>query len=170
MLAQQDKPVWREWWSAGAGVELMKIVLGGPVGVDLLIQVLLTAADRDTNTRWVAISKKYPVHSEFYVKYFVTYAQNVSAGNSLKIWCLYVQYTWCSLCLLRSGQLHVVTVYLNPLLSPQLICSLRLLLCCSRQPQELEVPSCILGLLSVALSLRMARNGSIHSEPWCKLC
>lgn len=35
-------------WSAGAGVELIKVVLGGFVGVKRLVQVVLTGKDRDT--------------------------------------------------------------------------------------------------------------------------
>lgn len=57
-LSQEDKPGQCVWWSAGAGVELMKVVLGGFVGIELLVQVLLTGADTDTNKH--TVSKLFP--------------------------------------------------------------------------------------------------------------
>ena len=44
------------WGSAGAGVELMIVVLAGFVGVELLVQELLTG-DTDTNMQWETVYK-----------------------------------------------------------------------------------------------------------------
>lgn len=91
---------------------------------------------------------------------FITFTQN----TSVDYWCMCIC-VQCSLCLLLSGQLHVVMVHLNPLLLPQLYCFPLLLLCFSRQLQQLKVPSSILNFLSIMMSLKMARNKSLNAKP-----
>lgn len=84
--------------SAGGGVELTKVILGGFVGVELLVDVQL--------------SGRQQIHKE---------ARKDANKAKIPIWDVstYTLNTGCPPCPLLSCQLHVVMVCLNPQVPPQ---------------------------------------------------